>query len=138
MMSAGGSVSLVVDELEEAAEAVAGSRSTCSFRVSRGENRSRQMGHSCCTRWSRHLSRGVSEIRSIEDNGTGCSLLAKDMATRDGMGYIGPGGVTLETDVARRAWAEYEHDDRERKGLVKDPLGDLEQKEGPTREAERI
>ena len=60
------------------------------------------------------------------------------MATRDGMGYIGPDGVTLETDIARRAWAEHEHDDRERKGLVKDPLDDLEQKEGPTREAERI
>lgn len=50
------------------------------------------------------------------------TLLAKDMAARDGMGNVGPGGVGLEADVARRVQAKYKHDDRERKGLVKDPL----------------
>ena len=44
------------------------------------------------------------------------------MAARDGMGNVGPGGVGLEADVARRVQAKYKHDDRERKGLVKDPL----------------
>lgn len=43
------------------------------------------------------------------------------MTACNGMGHVGPGGVALKADVARRVWAEHEHD-RERKGLVKDPL----------------
>lgn len=49
------------------------------------------------------------------------SLLTKDMTARDGMGYVSSSGVALEADVARRVGTEDKHD-RERKGLVKDPL----------------
>ena len=41
------------------------------------------------------------------------SLLAKDMTARDGMGHVGPAGIALEADVARRVWTDHKHDDRE-------------------------
>ena len=55
-------------------------------------------------------------------------LLAEDMTARDGMGYVGPIGVALEADVARRVRTDHKHDDRERKGLVKDSPKDFDKK----------
>ena len=64
---------------------------------------------------------GFVECDSVR-SATTSSLLAKDMTARDGMGHVGPAGIALEADVARRIEADHEHDDRERKGLAKDPL----------------
>lgn len=63
---------------------------------------------------------GVQSDRHFDTMAMG-SLLAKNMTARDGMGHVGPGGVALETDIACRVWTDHQHDDRERKGLVKDP-----------------